>query len=165
MISDYKERRTLNAPISILKLTLVFAVLFALIIVVSKDLGSALVYLFILVVMMFVGGVDFKWLLLAAILIAAAVYIAWNSDLLTDLQKSRIMAPFDPTIDQTGLGVKWQPNQSKLAITAGGFLGQGLFNGTMTQSGVVPKQYTDFIFSVAGKSLALSAVLLLSSCS
>ena len=155
MISDYKERRTLNAPISILKISLVFAFLFGLIIISSRDLGSALVYLFILIVMLFVGGVDFKWLLLAAVILAGAILIAWNSDLLSALQKERIMAPYDPAIDPKGLNVKWQTNQSKLAIAAGSFVGQGLYSGTMTQSGGVPKQHTDFIFSVAGEELGL----------
>ncbi len=153
MISDYKERRTLNAPISVVKLTLIFTVLFALIIVSSRDLGSALIYLFIMIVMMYVGGVDLKWLLLAAAILAAAVLIAWNSDLLTPLQKERILAPYDPTIDPKGLNVKWQPNKSKLAIASGGFVGEGLFNGPLTQAGAVPKQNTDFIFSVAGEEL------------
>jgi rod shape determining protein RodA len=150
MISDYKERRILNAPISFVKLTLVFAVLFGLIIVSSRDLGSALIYLFILIVMMYIGGVDLKWLLLAAAVLAAAVLIAWNSDLLTPLQKERILAPYDPLIDPKGLGVKWQPNKSKLAIAAGNFVGEGLFGGPMTQAGLVPKQHTDFIFSGGG---------------
>ncbi len=153
MISDFKERRMLNAPASFLKIALVFAVLFVLIIVSSRDLGSALIYLFIIAVMLFVGGIDFKWLLLAGVIVAAAIWIAWNSDLLSTLQKERIMAPYDPSIDPKGLGVKWQPNQSRIAIAAGNFVGQGLLNGTLTQAGKVPKQHTDFIFSVAGEEL------------
>ena len=153
MISVYKERKTLNAAISILKIALVFGFLFAFIIILSKDLGTALVYLFILAVMLFVGGVDFKWIILAGVIIAAGIWIAWHSDLLSELQKDRIMAPFDASIDPKGLGVKWQPNQSRAAIAAGNFLGMGLYNGPMTQSGDVPKQHTDFIFSVAGEEL------------
>ena len=161
MISDYKERRTLNAPISILKLALAFAVLFGLIIFASRDLGSALVYLFILAVMLFVGGVDVKWILLAAILVAAAIWIAWHSNILSEDQKKRILAPYDPLIDPKGLDVKWQTNKSKLAIAAGNFLGRGLFNGPMTQSGGVPEQDTDFIFSVAAEELGFAGAFLI----
>jgi rod shape determining protein RodA len=41
-------------------------------------------------------------------------------------------------------------------------LGQGLFDGSQTQSGFVPEQHTDFIFTVAGEELGLvgSAVLI-----
>lgn len=152
MISDFKDRRTLNSPISLIKIAAVFGFLFLLIIASSQDLGSALVYLFILVAMLFVGGVDLKWLLLGAAIMGIALFLAWHF-FLTDLQKGRILAPYDPSIDPKGLGIRWQPNQSILAIASGNFLGQGLFNGSMTQSGAVPKQYTDFIFSVAGEEL------------
>lgn len=152
MISDYKDRRTLNTPISLIKIAAVFAGLFLLIIVSSHDMGSALVYLFILAVMLFIGGVDLKWILLALVLLAAVLPLAWNF-ILTDLQKDRIRVPYDSSIDPTGLNVAWQANQSKIAIAAGDFFGLGLFNGTMTQNGDVPLQYTDFIFSVAGEEL------------
>lgn len=152
MIGDFKDRRTLNAPVSILKILFMFGGLFALIIISSQDLGSALVYLFILVVVLYIGGVDVKWLLLGAVFFAGAMILAWNG-FLSDGQKERILAPYDPNIDPKGLDVKWQPNQSKLAIAAGNFLGQGLFAGPMTQAGAVPKQHTDFIFSVAGEEL------------
>ena len=39
------------------------------------------------------------------------------------------------------------------AFSSGGFAGQGLGQGTMTQGGSVPQQHTDFIFSVAGEEL------------
>jgi rod shape determining protein RodA len=152
MISTHKDRRVLNTPISLLKIIGMFAGLFIFIMASSQDLGSALVYLFILAVVLFVGGIDVKWLLIGAVLLAVALLLAWKG-FLTPLQKDRIMAPYDPSIDPTGLGVRWQTNQSKYAIAAGNFLGQGLFNGTMTQAGAVPKQYTDFIFSVAGEEL------------
>jgi rod shape determining protein RodA len=162
MISDYKERRTLNTPLSLLKLILIFGVLFMFILISSKDLGSALVYMFILVVMLFVGGIDLKWLLLGFGMIAAIAPLAWNF-VLSQGQKNRILAPYYPDIiDPTGRGVTWQPNQSKLAIASGDFLGQGLYQGQMTQSGTaIPKQHTDFIFSVAGEELGFVGCLLI----
>ena len=153
MISVFKEKKTLNSPLSLLQIIGMFAGLFLFIIVSSKDLGSVLVYLFILLLVLFVGGVDIKWLLLGIALMAGAVFLAWNTSLLADYQKERILAPYDPNIDPTRLGVKYQVTQSGYAIAAGNFLGLGLLKGPMTQSGAVPKQYTDFIFSVAGEEL------------
>ncbi|NLA87064.1 MAG: FtsW/RodA/SpoVE family cell cycle protein [Clostridiales bacterium] len=153
MISDYKERRTLNAPISLLKIIAVFSVMFIFIIVSSQDLGSALVYVFILVIMLFVGGIDLKWMLLGFGVVTAALPLAWKFAL-SEIQKNRILAPYYPaTIDPSGRGVTWQPNQSRMAIASGDFSGQGLYSGHMTQSGAVPMQHTDFIFSVAGEEL------------
>lgn len=161
MITDFRERRTLNAPVSLLKIIAVFGVLFMFILISSGDLGSALVYLFILIVMLFVGGIDLKWLLLGFGLIGAAAPLLWNF-LLSEGQRNRILAPYDPvTIDPTGKGVTWQPNQSKLAIASGDFLGQGLYHGQMTQSRIIPKQETDFIFSVAGEELGFVGSLLI----
>ena len=97
MITDFRERRTLNAPVSLLKIIAVFGVLFMFILVSSGDLGSALVYLFILIVMLFVGGVDLRWMLLGLGLIGAAAPLLWNF-MLTDGQKNRILAPYDPTL-------------------------------------------------------------------
>ena len=55
----------------------------------------------------------------------------------------------------------WQANQSKIAIASGKLFGQGLFNGAQTQSGAVPQQHTDFIFSVAGEELGLIGCLII----
>jgi rod shape determining protein RodA len=153
MISVFKEKKTLNAPLSILQIIAMFAGLFGFIILSSKDLGSMLVYFFILLVVLYVGGINIRWLLLGFLLLAGAVFLAFQTSLLSDLQKDRIMAPYDPNIDPKHLGVKYQVYQSKYAIAAGNFLGLGLFKGPMTQSGAVPKQYTDFIFSAAGEEL------------
>ena len=151
-ISEFKSKRTLDSPLSIIRLVVIFGIFFALIIVVSADLGSALVYFFILVVVMFVAGIKLRWFLLGAGLIAAITPLMWQR-FLSDNQKLRILAPFDPTIDPSALEVKWQTTLSRQAISSGGFTGQGLFNGSMTQAGRVTQQKTDFIFSAAGEEL------------
>ncbi|HRW39230.1 MAG TPA: FtsW/RodA/SpoVE family cell cycle protein, partial [Aquihabitans sp.] len=53
--------------------------------------------------------------------------------------------------------------QSKAAIGAGGLWGQGLFEGSQTNGEFVPEQRTDFIFSAVGEQLGFvgSSVLLL----
>jgi len=152
MISTFRDKKTLNTVIPLLQIVAVFGGLFAFIILSSGDLGSALVYVFILFVMLFIGGVDLRWLLLGLVLFAGVTFLAYHT-VLSDYQKLRIMAPYDPNIDPTGRDVKWQSNQSQYAIAAGNFLGAGLFKGKMTQAGIVPKQHTDFIFSVAGEEL------------
>ena len=64
MIATARDRRTLNAPLTLLQIIAAFGFLFAFIIISSQDLGSALVYLFILIVMLFIGGLDYKWIVL-----------------------------------------------------------------------------------------------------
>jgi rod shape determining protein RodA len=152
MIAEYKARRSLNSPLAVLQIVAVFGLFFGLILLASDDLGSALVYVFILLSIMFVGGVRLRWFLFGAAALAASGPFIWNN-LLNERQRARILAPYDPSIDPTGLDVTWQAGQSKLAIAAGGFSGQGLYNGKLTQEGIIPHQQTDFIFSAAGEEL------------
>ena len=146
------DRRGLNRPLSVLAMLALFGGIFGLIVVISADLGSALVYFFIFVVMLFVGGLSLWWFLGGAAALAALMPLVWNR-FLDEGQKNRILAPYDPSVDPGGLGVRWQANQSALAISSGGLTGQGLGQGKMTQSGSVPQQHTDFIFSAAGEEL------------
>lgn len=127
----------------------------------SGDMGMALVYVFIFVCMMFAAGVKLRWFLLGAGGTAALFPLLWTS--LGEYQKRRILVVLDPSLDPLGIG--YQASRSKLAIGAGKLTGQGLFNGTLTQSGTLPAKHTDFIFSVAGEELGmlgnLAIVLLL----
>lgn len=70
-------------------------------------------------------------------------------------QYNRIMMIFDPSIDPTGQGVRWQTKLSLQAITNGGLSGQGLYNGTMVRSSSIPAQHTDFIFSAIAEELGI----------
>lgn len=153
MIANHKERKTLNSFMSLVQILLIFMLFFGLIIVISYDVGSALVYLFIFVVMLFIGGVKLRWFALGAAVVAAVSPLVFYN-LFTQQYRDRILAPFMPeTIDPYKMGVLWQSDRSVQAIMSGGFLGQGLGNGRMTQGGAIPAQSTDFIFSAAGEEL------------
>jgi len=162
MISNFKERKTLNSFMSLLQIVLVFAFLFVLILVISADLGSALVYAFILIVMLFVGGVKLRWFAVGAASIAAVFPIFWEN-YLTERQKGRILTPFAPDMLEPEFyaSIAWQAEQSLKAIASGGFKGQGLGNGYMTQRQLIPAQYTDFIFSAAGEELGFVGCMLI----
>lgn len=147
-----REFRDLNSFFSILQLVVHFGLTFMLLLVASKDLGSALVYAFIFIVMLYTGGIKLRWFALGAAIIGLLVPVAWKYGL-TLKQQDRIMAPFDSNIDPTHTGVKWQSWRSTIAIASGKLTGQGLGNGTQTQAGTIPEQRTDFIFSVAGEEL------------
>ena len=155
-----KNNRGLNHIISVAELVVHFLIMFGLIILASSDLGSALVYLFIFVVMLFIGGLKLRWFAAGIGCMAAVTPLAWFF-FLTDTQKARILAPYASWVDPSGLGVTWQANQSKIALASGQFTGQGLFNGAQTQAGSVPQQHTDFIFSVAGEELGFIGCLLI----
>ncbi|MCQ2421014.1 MAG: FtsW/RodA/SpoVE family cell cycle protein, partial [Clostridia bacterium] len=127
--------------------------LFVFIMVASDDLGVALQYLLIFVIMAFVGGVNILWFLggFAALVVAAP--FLWR--FLGNYQQQRILVLFDPTIDPHAQGVRYQTNYSLRALQNGGITGQGLYNGTMVQAGILPQQRNDFIFSSIGEELGM----------
>jgi len=161
MISNFKERKSLNSFMSMLRIGLVFTFLFTLILVISADLGSASVYAFILISMLFVGGVKLRWFAIVGGAVAAVFPLFWVN-YMTDRQRARIIAPFAPDMLDPDFyaEIAWQAEQSLKAIASGGFLGQGLGNGHMTQRQLIPAQHTDFIFSAVGEELGFVGCML-----
>lgn len=125
---------------------------------ISRDLGVSLIFVFIFAGMAFAGGVKLIWFLLAGGAITLAVPTLWPH--LTLRQRNRIMIIFDPTIDPEGLDPRYHTKQSLLSLTGGGMTGQGLFNGTRTQAGALNAQHTDFIFSAIGEELGYAGCIL-----
>ena len=154
-ISYLKESKSLNHVFSVGQLVIHFGIFFGLIIVVSSDLGSALIFFFIFAVLLFMAGLKLYWFILGIAALAAVIPIAWEN-FLADYQKNRILAPYIPdVVDPNGDGITWQTNQSKLSLASGQLTGTGLFNGPQTQSHANPAQHTDFIFSVIGEELGM----------
>ncbi|MGZ8742607.1 MAG: rod shape-determining protein RodA [Nocardioides sp.] len=133
----------------------------AALILLQPDLGTMLVLSATVFGVIAVSGARRSWLVALAggALIAAVVGI--RVGLLEDYQLDRFLAFMDPTLDPRGAG--YNTTQARIAIGNGGVFGQGLFGGSQTQSGFVPEQHTDFIFTVAGEEIGLlgSAVLIL----
>ncbi|MEE0741152.1 MAG: rod shape-determining protein RodA [Emergencia sp.] len=120
-------------------------------IVLKEDLGSALVFAAIWVVMIFFAGIDLKVFAKFFALVLAAIPVAYV--FMADYQKERIEAFLHPeNLDLTGNYQVWQ---SKIAIGSGGFTGKGLFNGTQKELDFIPVQTSDFVFSVVGEELGL----------
>lgn len=151
-ISIYRNRVSSLRCVGSLTLQTLF--LCALIIVISKDAGSALVFVFIFLVIAFLGGVKSWWFLGGLAGLAAIGPYAWEH-FVQDHQKQRILMFFDPTIDPTAQGVRWDTNRSVAMLSGGGIAGQGLYNGSMTQTGSIAAQHTDFIFSSIGEELGI----------
>ena len=120
--------------------------------VISGDLGVSTIFVASFVIMAFAGGVHLGWFGLAGGAVAAIAPYAWNN-ILTQRQKNRFLVLFDPNIDPLGLDERYQAFRSQLSLNGGGLLGQGLLNGNRTQTGALPSQHTDFIFSAIGEEL------------
>lgn len=158
-ISYLKTYKSLNSPMSVGQLVVHCMLIIGYIVLITKDMGSALVYLFIFIVMMFAAGVKLYWFLIGLAATAAVTPLFWTK-VLSQHYRDRILCPYDPAIDPQGYGVRWQSNQSKLALASGQLTGTGLYEGRQTQSGALPEKQTDFIFSVIGEELGMIACLL-----
>ena len=149
-----KHRDRISSIPSVASVAGITLYMVGLILVISKDAGSAMVFLFIFLVLAYVSGVRSWWFLLAAVLVFIAFPVFWDK-LMQPYQKERIMMFFDSTIDPTGEGVRWDTNRSVAMVSGGGISGQGLFCGAMTQSHAIDSQYSDFIFSAIGEELGI----------
>lgn len=155
-----KLKNNINHPLSILQLG-IHALIPIGLVVISGDMGSALVFMIITVAMLFTAGLHWGYFLGGGLLAVAAAPLAWIF-LLGDIQKSRFLALIYPDLYPD---IIYQQERVLAAIGGGGITGQGLFNGTYTQRGVVPESKNDMIFSVIGEELGLigcvAALLLL----
>lgn len=132
---------------------LLLATVPAVLILAQPDLGTLMVLVATVFGVVGLSGAPKRWL---AVLLgggAVAVVAAVQTGLLESYQLLRFQAFTDPTLDPRGAG--YNTVQARIAIGNGGVTGQGLFEGTQTQSGFVPEQHTDFVFTVAGEELGL----------
>ena len=152
------HRAKLSSLKSVASIALLTVFMMGVIVALSKDAGSAVVFLFIFLVMAYVGGVRGWWFLAGVLAAAVLLPILWKY-VIRDYQKQRILMFFDPTIDPEGKGIRWDTNRSVAMVSGGGVSGQGLFHGSMTQSHAIAAQHTDFIFSVIGEELGILGCL------
>ena len=112
----------------------------------QPDLGTALTYSPILLVGLFLGGIDWKKAGIILLVGLLAVGVVWKSGkVLKPYQKARLTSFMNPDDDPKGTG--YQIRQSLIAVGDGGVFGRGATKGTQTQGDFLPIPYTDFIFA------------------
>ncbi|MDA3029999.1 MAG: putative lipid II flippase FtsW [Actinomycetota bacterium] len=126
-------------------------------IILERDLGTALLVLMIFGGILFVSGAPIKHFVAVVILasIISAVLIFSNS-----YRMSRFAALFDPFDERYYKFSGWQPAHSIMGLASGGLWGSGL--GASKQKWAnLAEAHTDFIFSVIGEELGLLGTLLI----
>ena len=120
----------------------------------TGDLGSSLVFVFIILGMLFLAGLQLRYFAAGFAICLAAVPIVWIK-FLSEFQKERLLAVYYPkglSVDRYE-AVIFQQQQAVNAIGSGQLFGEGLFKGSYTQNGLVPVSENDMIFSVIGEEL------------
>lgn len=146
------QRKGRNEINKIPKLAIILAVIAVPLglIVIEPDYGTAAAYIVATLLMIFVAGIDKKYIIIATVVIAVGVPLAYNF-ILPDHAKTRIDTFLHPEEDPRGSG--YNIIQSKLAIGAGQLTGMGILEGNQTQLGYLYPKTTDFIFSVIGEEM------------
>ena len=118
-------------------------------IVFQPDLGTAIACAVVTICILFVAGLDLKYLAYAFVGSLVPLYflifhVAYRRD--------RILAFLDPYSDPQGRG--FHIIQSLIAVSTGGLTGVGLMEGK-EKLFYLPEPHTDFIFSVLGEEFGL----------
>ncbi|MDR1548726.1 MAG: FtsW/RodA/SpoVE family cell cycle protein [Hungatella sp.] len=121
------------------------AALHVLILVASRDLGSALIFFVTYIFMLFVATGKWLYLLAGA---GGGTFAAMLAYELFGHVRTRVSAWLNPWSDIAGKG--YQITQSLFAIGTGGLFGMGLYRG---MPGRIPVVEKDFIFSAISEEL------------
>lgn len=121
------------------------------------DDGTALVFVFIFLSMLFVSGINKLYYIGGLAAVCTAVPILWN--FLSEDKKSRILCILPPYVDQYINSVGWQQYEGIKAIGSGQLTGVGYLNGG---NGFWFARNNDLIFTVAAEEFGfIGAIVLL----
>jgi rod shape determining protein RodA len=128
----------------------------------QPDIGTSIGITAIVVGMLIVAGTRLRHLLVLTVVGVIAIGFVFQSGVVEDFQRDRLLVFIDPT--SVSEDVRYNLDQSLIAVGSGGLTGKGYLHGTQTNLDYVPEQHTDFIFTVAGEEfgfIGAMAVLVL----
>ncbi|CAM3945953.1 rod shape-determining protein RodA [Ectopseudomonas alcaliphila] len=124
----------------------------------QPDLGTSLLILASGAFVVFMAGLQWRWIVGAAAAVVPIAVGMWYF-VMHDYQKRRVLTFLNPESDPLGAG--WNIIQSKAAIGSGGVLGKGWLLGTQSHLDFLPESHTDFIIAVLAEEFGLVGVCLL----
>jgi len=134
---------------------LVIAGSYIILILLEPDFGMSAILLIVLFGMLFIGGVNMRYLAFSSFV--AVISLVW-AVMSEGYRMNRVTTFLNPWKDPLGSG--YQAVQSFTAFGLGGIQGAGL--GDSTQKLLfLPEAHTDFIFSIIGEELGFIGVVLI----
>jgi len=115
----------------------------------QPDFGTAFVMVVTWVGMVFLAGVRWRHILIAAIVGALAVPVIWFR--LEDYMRDRVLDYLNPT--GASPDESYNVRQALISIGNGGWWGAGLLQGSQSQLYFLRVRHTDFVFSVLAEEL------------
>ena len=123
----------------------------------GPDIGTSIGIAAIVVGMLIVAGTKLRHLLVLSVVGVVAIVLVFQTSAIEDFQKERITAFLDR--QSVSSDVRYNLDQSLIAVGSGGLLGKGYLQGLQTNLDYVPEQHTDFIFTVAGEEFGFVGAL------
>jgi rod shape determining protein RodA len=157
MVASVLADRSLPPPLWRIIVGLVLVALPTLLIARQPDLGTSVLIASSGLFVLFLAGMGWRLIAIAAVLAAACLPVLWY--VMHGYQRQRVLTFLDP--EQDPLGAGYHIIQSKIAIGSGGVYGKGWLNGTQSQLEFLPERSTDFVFAVFSEEFGLLGVITL----
>ncbi|HPL81458.1 MAG TPA: FtsW/RodA/SpoVE family cell cycle protein [Anaerolineaceae bacterium] len=118
-------------------------------IMLQPNLSTSIVILVIWATMLWICGLEIKYILYAVLFFAVFIGLSFAFDFpyLADYQKSRITNFLSPD-ENARYGDTYNVDQAKISIGSGGWFGNGFGQGSQVQLRFLKIRHNDFIFSV-----------------
>ena len=148
----HRENGKVNPFLAIIPVTIIFIAL----IILGKDVGTALIFAGIAGSLLILAGIDYKYIVftvIPAIILFVLLVITQPNRL------KRFKALIDPFAPDVYKLAGWQPAHSIMGLASGGLFGVGIGDSKQKWANLA-EAHTDFIFSVIGEEMGLFGTLL-----
>jgi rod shape determining protein RodA len=125
----------------------------------GPDIGTSIAITAIVVGMLIVAGTKLRHLLVLCSVGIIAIVLVFQTGAIKDFQRERLTAFINP--QSVSADVRYNLDQSLIAVGSGGLFGKGYLHGIQTNLDYVPEQHTDFIFTVAGEEFGFVGAIAL----
>jgi rod shape determining protein RodA len=126
----------------------------------QPDLGNALIYILVTLIVLLVYGFPLLWFAVVALPFVAASPLLWHA--LHDYQKQRLLTFINPMSDP--LGTSYNVIQAVIAVGSGMLMGKGLAQGTQSGLRFLPERHTDFIFATLSEGMGFVGAFIVIAC-
>ncbi len=147
--SHFEQKKGRISSIRDVFISIGLALPFFFLIILQPDLGTLMVYFSIFIGMIFVAGIDIKFVVVTILAAIASSPLVYRG--LKTYAKDRIDAFLNPS--DLSLPGNFHVHMSKITMGSGKLSGSGLFKGGFSSSNYLPVQSSDFIFPVLVEEL------------
>lgn len=144
----------------------IFHALIVVALIFRENLSTAMLLMSVIIAMMYIGRVPFKYLggtgLIILVVVAGFLFMASKVDFLPRAKTwaARVENYFLP--EEAEKGSSYQADRAKIAIASGGIFGKG--PGNSVQRNFIPHPYSDFIYAIIAEEFGIVGALVILLC-